>query len=159
VAILNPEHLLDQADKLISGEGAGAPRQADLRRAISAAYYAAFHFTLMTLADLFVGKTNRSTSRYALIYRSVDHARLRKLCDDMRPTPAGLGPHLRTFASGVIQLQQKRHWADYDTLFRANRSDAKLTVSDARAALVEFENADVACREAFLTLLLVEPRH
>ena len=132
MAILNPDHLLDQADKLISGQAAGVPRQADLRRAISAAYYAVFHFTLTALADLFVGNTKRSTSRYALVYRSVDHARLRRLCDDMRrPSlpdkykpyvpPAGIGSHLRAFAPAVIQLQQKRHRADYDTLFRANR--------------------------------------
>jgi hypothetical protein len=170
VAILNPNHLLEQADKLIAGQGAGAPRQADLRRAISAAYYAVFHVTLGGLADLFVGFTNRPSSRYALVYRSVDHVRLRMLCDVVRrsnlpdkykpyvPT-SGIGPNLRTFASAVIHLQQKRHLADYDTLFRANSSDANVIVNDARAALIEFKDADAVCREAFLTLLLIEPRH
>src|SRR5215216_7618181 len=45
VAILNPEHLFDQAEKLILSPPAGRPRQVDIRRAISAAYYGVFHAT------------------------------------------------------------------------------------------------------------------
>ena len=44
--IPNPEHLLDQAERL-AATGTGAPRQTNLRRAISAAYYAVFHRTLV----------------------------------------------------------------------------------------------------------------
>jgi hypothetical protein len=42
MAILNPEHLLQQAERLIQPPPAGPPRQVDLRRAISGAYYDAF---------------------------------------------------------------------------------------------------------------------
>jgi len=44
----------------------GAPRQADLRRAISSAYYAVFHAIMAEAADDFVGSTHRHTPRYAL---------------------------------------------------------------------------------------------
>jgi hypothetical protein len=50
VTILNPDHLFDQADRLIVST-AGPPRQVDLRRAISAAYYGVFHIVATAVAD------------------------------------------------------------------------------------------------------------
>ena len=110
MAVLNPDHLLDQADRLITPPGGGAPRQADLRRAISNAYYAVFHAVVTQAADDFVGKSHRASPRYALVYRSVDHQSLRKLCKDVKKTtlPAkyseysprgGFGPDLIALVS------------------------------------------------------------
>jgi hypothetical protein len=84
VPILNPDHLLQQADQLISPVGGGAPRQADLRRALSTAYYALFHAIVTQAADTFVGRTQRSTAAYSLIYRSVEHRNLKALCVDIK---------------------------------------------------------------------------
>lgn len=78
MAVLNPDHLLEQADRLLAPPGGGAPRQVDLRRAISNAYYSLFHAVLTDAADDFVGSTHRQSPRYALVYRSVDHKSLRK---------------------------------------------------------------------------------
>ncbi len=86
MAVLNPDHLLDQADRLITPPGGGAPRQADLRRAISNAYYAVFHAVVAQAADDFVGITHRASPRYGLVYRSIDHKSLRKLCEDVKKT-------------------------------------------------------------------------
>src|SRR4051794_12882066 len=55
VTIPNAEHLLDQAERLIAPGGRGAPRQVDLRRAISNSYYALFHAVSMAGADQFIG--------------------------------------------------------------------------------------------------------
>lgn len=86
MAVLNPNHLFEQANKLITIQ-VGPPRQADVRRAISAAYYATFHATITAAADQFIGVTNRDTSRYGLVYRSVGHAWLRDLCKEVqKPT-------------------------------------------------------------------------
>src|SRR6516225_6669624 len=82
VAILNPDHLFEQAEELISPR-AGRPRQVDVRRAISAAYYAIFHAIITAATDQFVGVTNRDESRYGLVYRSVDHRWLRELCTEV----------------------------------------------------------------------------
>jgi hypothetical protein len=169
VPVLSPEHLFDQARELTRPPAAGAPRQANLRRAISTCYYAIFHATLTTAADLFVGAVNRNSSRYALVYRSVDHNWLRELSEAVtRPTlpsriaayaPAvGFGPELVAFATAVVDLQEKRHLADYDPLFRAARSDALLVLGAAEVALASFRQADPEAREAFLTLLLFRPR-
>ena len=67
----NPEHLFDQADELATPPATGAPRQSSLRRAISTAYYALFHAILTDVADQLVGKGQRDTPQYSLVYRSV----------------------------------------------------------------------------------------
>lgn len=151
MAILNPDHLFDQADKLIAPQ-AGRPRQVDIRRAISAAYYAIFHATTTSATDQFVGVTNRSAGRYGLVYRSVDHKWLRELCKEVqKPTLSsnfrrhapseGFGPDLAAFATAVVDLQLKRHAADYDPMVRMNKSDAAFAIATARAALARFSKA------------------
>jgi uncharacterized protein (UPF0332 family) len=168
VAILNPDHLFDQADRLIASQ-AGRPRQADIRRAISSAYYGLFHGIITAAADLFVGVTNRDESRYGLVYRSVGHDRLRDLCKEAKKqTPAdrlkpyvpknGFGADIGAFAQALLELQEKRHDADYNVMIRMNRSDATLSIRTARAALARFANADETRRIAFLSLLLFQPR-
>jgi hypothetical protein len=169
MAVLNPEHLLEQAARFAGHPSPERARQADLRRAISSSYYAVFHFLLTEAADLHVGVKNRSFPRYALVYRSVDHKALEKLCSEAKKdqlpakfakyVPAsGLGPDIRAFASVVLDLQQKRQLADYDPLYSASTSEVHLAVEAARSAIERFRNAPLSQRKAFLALLLFSPR-
>ncbi len=169
MAILNPDHLIEQADRLITPPGGGAPRQADLRRAISNAYYSLFHAVVAQAADDFVGKTHRTIPRYALVYRSIDHKPLRKLCEEIKKTnlrakystyspTGGFGPDFIALATAVIDLQEKRHLADYDALFRVRMSDAVMAVATGRTALSLFRNANRTSRKAFLSLLVFSLR-
>ena len=167
--ILSPIHLFEQADKLVEAPPAGPPRQVDLRRALSSSYCAIFHLTLTALADEFVGAAHRSTHRYALMHRSVDHRAIKDLCSviSQGKPPAkyvpylpanGFGRQLLTFASAFIDLQDKRHRADYDVSARYRTLDARLAITTGRSALVDFAGADAAERRMFLTLLLCRPR-
>lgn len=168
MAVLNPDHLFEQADRLLAPT-AGPPRQVDLRRAISAAYYAVFHYIVTAAADEFVGKTKRGVNRYTLVYRSIDHRALRELCNEAKKqqlplkfqkyVPAtGFGPNIQAFASAVVELQEKRHAADYDPSIQIKTSDASLAIATARSAIRRFERAGAQRRKAFLTLLLCPPR-
>jgi uncharacterized protein (UPF0332 family) len=134
MSVPNTEHLLEQADRLIANESRGAPRQIDLRRAISNAYYAVFHAIAAYTADTIVGRKYRSTPRYALAYRNVEHRTLRSLCDEVPKNKRtakylqyvpddGFGSDIVAFAAAVVELQEKRHLADYDPLFRV-RADS-----------------------------------
>lgn len=169
MAVLNPAHLLEQAERLVVPPPAGPPRQVDVRRAISAAYYAVFHFILTEAADDLAGKTKKGSPRYALVYRSVDHSKLKDLCLEMkkpilpakyqRYSPArGFGSNIQAFASALVELQEKRHAADYDPAIRVKTSDAKLAIGTARSAIRRFGMASRARRKAFLSLLLFPPR-
>ncbi|WP_159012675.1 hypothetical protein [Bradyrhizobium sp. S69] len=169
MAILNPEHLFEQAEELIKPLAAGPPRQVNIRRAISTAYYGLFHAMLAAGADQFIGVTKRDTSQYSLVYRSVDHRGLRNLCEEIKKQnlPAryqpyapsnGFGPNIQALASTVVELQEKRHAADYNPMQRMRRIDADLAIKTARAALMRFEKASPKRKLAFLALLLFPPR-
>jgi hypothetical protein len=113
--------------------------------------------------------TKRSTSQYGLVYRSIDHSSLRTLCEEVKKPSlsaryaphapsSGFEPNIVAFALALLELQQKRHAADYDPMIRVKTSDAILAIGTARAALARFNRADIAQREAFLSLLLFQPR-
>lgn len=169
MTIPNVEHLLEQAERLIAPAGPGAPRQVDLRRAISSAYYAAFHAVLAAAADEFVGRPRRSETAYGLAYRRIDHGALRDLCAELnKPSlparykryepDAGFGSDLPMFARYVVELQQRRQAADYDPMIRLKRSDALLAVGSARSALARLRETSNDARRVFLALLLFPPR-
>lgn len=166
---LNPSHLLEQADRLVAPPPAGPPRQVDIRRAISSAYYSLFHFTLTALADEVVGASQHANPRYALIYRSVDHRTLREICEEsQRQSPTkkflpyvplgGFEPGIRNFATTTIDLQTRRHSADYNPQPRFKTLDANFAIAAARSALQQFSKAGLVQRKMFLTLLLCPPR-
>jgi hypothetical protein len=168
--VLNPDHLLEQATRLTAVPAAGAPRQADLRRAISTAYYGVFHAIVTEAADDFAGRTQRESPRYALVYRSIDHRALRTLCEDIAKStlpakyskyepPGGFGPDLIAVATAVVDLQEKRHLADYDPQYRVSTSDAILALATGRSALARFRAANRTRRKAFLSLLVFTPRN
>lgn len=169
MAILNPDHLFEQADKLIIAPPSGPPRQVDLRRAVSSAYYGVFHAALTAAADEVVGRTKRGDRRYELVYRSISHRALFELCTEVmkpRVTPKyarfvpvqGFGANIEAFATAAIELQGKRNAADYDPSVRIRTADAKLAIDTARIAVRRLEGASRARRQAFLTLLLFRPR-
>jgi uncharacterized protein (UPF0332 family) len=168
LSIVNPHHLLEQADLLLHTTGR-KPRQVELRRSVSATYYAVFHTVLIAAADEFVGKTFRNNPRYTLVYRSIDHAAIRKTCEEAeRKNPSakfskilpngGFEDAIKQFSNLTLALQSKRHEADYDPSKQLTSSDAILAVNLARTAIKAFERANPIDRQLFLTLLLFPPR-
>ncbi len=164
---LNPEHFFDQADKL--APPSIRARQVDLRRAISSTYYGVFHYVLTCLADEVVGPSQRGTPRYALVYRSVEHGKIRSLCADVRKDivpsklvplapPKGFDPRLRGFGAAALELQELRHQADYELLKRFTIIDVRTAVTVARDAVGAFAATEADSRKAFLTPLLCSPR-
>jgi hypothetical protein len=142
----------------------------DLRRAVSAAYYAVFHTVLRAVADWVVPASRRATTEYARVYRSIDHTELNELC---KVITTGIGPknkyaphvpskgfsrNILDFATAVIELQEKRHLADYDPEFGITRSDTLVTINTARTALTRFQSAPDEERAVFISLLIFPPR-
>ena len=85
------QDLLQQAEHLALYHGVNAT-QADFRRAVSTAYYALFHAASINAADAVAGAGNRNSERYALIYRSINHASLVTVCEAIAKDRAGLRP-------------------------------------------------------------------
>jgi uncharacterized protein (UPF0332 family) len=167
MAVINPRHLLEQANALVSSKR--KPRQVDLRRAVSNAYYAVFHQLLTAASDEFVGRTLRQEKRYALVYRSIGHATARRVCEEAArsiPTAkyqnfvneSGFETRIRRYAANLVMLQAKRNEADYDPSHALSTVDAMFAIYLAKTAIDSFVSADSDERKLFLTLLLFPPR-
>jgi uncharacterized protein (UPF0332 family) len=154
---LDHEELLEQARRL-----AAEPAQADLRRAISAAYYGLFHFFLTSAADMIVGADKRDTPYYSLVYRSVEHRRVRVLADYLKGSKPDDLPMAPTGGFGAIaevarvagNLQELRHKADYDPEYTCDATEANLAI----VAAQEFEASTQDQQRAFSMLLLFKSR-
>jgi hypothetical protein len=160
----DPDEYLQQADGLA---GRRAASQADFRRAISAAYYALFHFCMTAAADMVVGAMGRSTSAYSFVYRSVDRKTLRSLCAQLSQTtpqnvpivPSNGFGTIADFARLTVSLQGQRHLADYDPSRNFTVVEAKLAISEARQAIAWFKSGAAEQQNAFLIMLLFGSDH
>ena len=72
---MKPADLVATSRRLVGASGRQKPRQSDLKRAASTAYYALFHALCWTCADSFVGGTgaDRSNPAWRQAYRAVEH--------------------------------------------------------------------------------------
>jgi hypothetical protein len=135
----------------------GKPRQADLRRAISTAYYALFHTLTKDAADLLVGVgPTRPDKAWSHLYRSLQHGDAKAACEATRNMnfPAQIKVCARTF----IELQVLRHDADYDPDRRFLRADAVQAIKDAEDAIAALRATPKRDRRAFAVQLLLKKR-
>jgi uncharacterized protein (UPF0332 family) len=97
------------------------PRQAEVRRAVSTAYYALFHALAKNAADVLVGVgRSRANEAWVHVYRALDHGFAKNACQQTRTVPA-------TFvacADEFIELQEARHKVDYDPRISLSRIEA-----------------------------------
>ena len=99
-----PRDLLDQAAHLAKREPR-KPRQASLRRAVSAAYYALFHL----LIEAAVSNWKRPGQRPRLA-RAFEHGWMKEAAKKVLSRS-----DLKTVAAAFVSLQEERHSADYDS--------------------------------------------
>ena len=114
---MNPHELLRTARHLASagsGPNAGQPSQTDLRRAVSAAYYAMFHALALSCANSLIGSSRRHRNRLAwqLVYRSLEHSPVKDRFS--RSEMVEFAPGARTFAATFADLRLQRQIADYE---------------------------------------------
>ncbi len=130
------DDLLKQALQLVHKEPR-KPKQASLRRSVSTAYYALFHF----LIDETIANWSRISSRQQLV-RAFDHRPMKTAANrilNTRDFPfTGENPivviRLRMVAKTFSQLQEKRHTADYDNTIFWTRTQALTEVKAAEQA-------------------------
>jgi uncharacterized protein (UPF0332 family) len=126
------QDLINQARHLAKKEPR-RPLQASLRRAVSTAYYALFHFLGEETSKLLLGGSPTNKPFRDLAKRAIAHTKLKEVCAEfVKPTPkdlfkpfwshtCGHDPY-RVIGDGDLQLlstvfrdlQESRHSADYD---------------------------------------------
>ena len=135
--------------RTLATAGAARPRQADLKRAISTAYYAVFHALARDAADPLVGAGARARPEWARVHRALDHGAAKNACQAVKAGP---------LAPVFVDLQEARHKADYDPTFRVNRADAIGWCAQADGAVVALRAVPKAERRAFAVELLFKKR-
>lgn len=146
---------LSAARTLCPAAGKTRPKQADLRRAVSSAYYAVFHELARTCADSLVGtdKKVRPNRAWVEVYRGLDHGAVRNACDAAANIafPAGI----RHFADAFKQLQQARHAADYDPTVRLSKVEALGFIALADNSILALRSAEATDKKAFAVWVLI----
>lgn len=163
--------LLEQARHLASREPR-KPRQASLRRAVSAAYYALFHF-LTDEATLRLVPTRPAGLRQQ-VRRAFQHADIRMACqlfssgsvmDDRNPNNLLhllvnlLEQEIRFIAATFVSLQRARHLADYDHVTLLVRAEALLKIDQAERAFAAWKAVRLEPNARVFLTALVFQRH
>lgn len=144
--------LLKQAVQLAHNE-VKKPKQASLRRAVSTAYYALFHFLIHEAVSNWSHKESR-----VKLGRAFDHRLMKSACNRFQKT--GEQELDRQIVSSVaktfIRLQDKRHIADYNNSTFWSRTEALREVKAVQQAFEDWKlvrKTDRA-RDFLLSLLL-----
>lgn len=151
--------LVDGAAYLITRHRGKKPKQADLRRAQSALYYALFHTLAKTCADLMIGGKNSDRSRPAWkqVYRALDHGHVSRQCRN-GIVISKFPKQIEDFAGMFVSMQEKRHLADYDPFYRTTNSEAKIDLEAVKIAIGDFLGTDVKDKRAFAAWVLLKSR-
>ena len=135
--MINPQELIDTCYKLVPPAATPTPSQADMRRAISTAYYAVFHTLAASNAELIAGQPQSNISSYAWerVYRRLDHGRAQ---NNLRAVLSQLSSSGENFARAFIELQDQRQNADYNPNIQLVLSDAINIIAQAQTAIRDF---------------------
>ncbi len=160
------DDLLEQARHLALRD-ARRPKQANLRRAISTAYYALFHLLVEAASTNVVADSDLVGGLRPLVGRAYVHSDMRDACatfasggalpqkmrDYVRPP---FSPDLRDVALAFTKLQQLRHVADYDTGSRSTRREtlAHITIAENAFRIWKRIGKTGEARTLLLSLLL-----
>jgi hypothetical protein len=124
------------------------PEQANLRRAISTAYYAMFHAIVGSASALLAGAGANERTLRLVLARTFTHTEMqrasRAFASGTSGLPGALSPalegtqvsdDLRRFAGLFHRLQDDRHEADYDLSVRWRRGDVLVRISAVESCL------------------------
>lgn len=164
-----PSELLALSRRLSAGNNGNPPTDAELRRAVSTAYYALFHKILRTAAERFMGTGQTATAGYSILYRGFQHRDIKVICEAISSPTMKLKYQLSLQRKNVSQdmvdfavvfpiLQEVRHLADYDPGYQFAPSDVSYHIDAAELAMDALDRAEPRERADVLALMLVGAR-
>jgi hypothetical protein len=152
--------LLEQAGRLATLD-TRRPKQASLRRAISAAYYAIFHLLVDEACRVQIGAQRNQAPFRQVLGRAFAHNVMKESCKSFRGgtlkkgvskgLPAGFAipGEIRKLAAAFVDLQEMRHLADYDLTERFRRSDVQLLIELVKRRIEEFATLSSSSEKRF----------
>ena len=160
--------LIEQADHLARKEPR-RPRQASLRRSVSASYYGVFHLLTEEATRMFLRGEALARLR-PLLARSFSHGQMKAVSTEFGKgaVPKGMGAFLGTVgvpdtlsqvATAFVDLQQARHEADYDLSRRFSRNEALAFIAQAKRTVEQWPDVRAhPAAQLFLLALLAKAR-
>ena len=147
------EDLFAQAEALARLD-AMKPKQVNLRRAVSTAYYAAFHYLVHETCCVQIGSSYAQAAYRHTLGRAFTHAVMKQACSSFRggtlkdsvikglPRDANgrypIPQEIQNLAAAFVELQDKRHLADYDRTERFKRADVLTLIQLAKNEVAAF---------------------
>lgn len=131
----------------ILGAAKRKPSQADLRRAISTAYYAAFCALARLCADEIVGSSpaKRLTPEWARVYRALNHGKSEGSLDELDPKrrakakqgqASSIDRRIEDFCETLEKMRVRRNLADYDPgPLQLRRADVGLLIAEVQVVV------------------------
>ena len=156
--------------EFIAKRDIGKPKQANLRRALSTAYYAVFHYLVDEVCSAQIGTQNNQRPYRHALSRAFAHNVMKQACSGfgggtlkdavIKGLPRNANgiyvvpKEIRNVAATFAELQEKRHLADYDLSERFKRSEVLTMIDQAKSHVERFRNY-AACddRRYFLACL------
>jgi uncharacterized protein (UPF0332 family) len=165
----NPSELLALARHLSTATATFTPNDAELRRAVSTAYYALFHNVVAAAAERFMGPGYQNSAGYGIIYRGFEHREIKNICEALEASTlkekykkalkrTSLSKEIKYFARMFPFIQEQRHGADYDPHVRLFASDVVTLVNATEAAMGAFDRAAADEKADILALMMVGAR-
>ena len=162
--------LLEQAKHLAKKEPK-RPKQASLRRAVSTAYYALFHFLIDKACSLIVSGTgaDREAQRRS-VARGFIHGNMKSVSEAFSKTNSPnpwknlsgtpIPKDLEKIAATFVELQQARHEADYDLTkdFKKEEVLGLITLTENAFKIYRQVKDNVHTRSYLLGLLIERDR-
>jgi len=146
------------------------PRQASLRRAVSTAYYAVFHYLVDEVCCAQIGTQNSQRKHRYVLARAFVHTSMKEACTSFAggTLKASITRKLPCNSSGIysipveisdlagtfVELQEKRHMADYDLSERFQKAEVLTLIDQAELHVEKFRQLAVSdTRKFFLACL------
>jgi hypothetical protein len=166
-----PKDLLEQATTLATIDLKGRPKQVNLRRSVSAAYYSLFHFLVDNSCRAIMGGQNEQRGYRSILARAFVHGIMYKACTSyssgqlpksvLKPLPKTasnryfIAKPIQEIARLFRELQQKRHLADYDRSERFQRSEILTQIDEVKRVISSFENLFLTDERHFFLVSLL----
>ena len=145
----------------------GKPRQVNLRRAVSSAYYALFHALIDQACRLMIGARHSEAPFRHVLGRAFAHGTMKQACTAFAggtlkasvakglPATFSVPRAIRILAQVFIDMQDQRHLADYDRTERFYRSDVLALIDQAETALDTFAALSLSIEKKFFLVCLL----
>lgn len=121
--------------------------------------YALFHCLARCCADLLVGGVGSVRSKHAWrqVYRSLEHGDAKKAClknHILKQFPSAI----EDFGNKFVEMQIKRHEADYDPTLMLTKSAVLQDIDDTETVIAGFQTEPTKDRRAFAAFVLFRHR-